>query len=187
MKKIVIAAALGLSTIFAGTAHAAGWVVGPAFKDGWKANFTVAAIGGLLDPDTEMSDSAAYGGVEVSLDCPWFQPPTGTIRQQFWIGRYEDNGVTLTSFEVNPRYFIDLDGGWSVGFGPGFGYVEAETPYDDSVGMGSLQAGGDLHYRSGALFFGVGARYMFTENKNISANEKGADNWAAVAKVGFNF
>ncbi len=177
---------LGAATLFATQAHAEGWVIGPAFEEGWKPEFTVAAMGGVLTPNNGDLDTAAYKGIEVSLNCPWFQPPQGTIRQQFWIGRYKDSGVKLTSYEVNPRWFNELGNGWSLGVGPGFGYIEADAGGDET-GMWSLQLGGDLHYRSGPLFFGIGARYQFTDDKEIYPGEDGADNWVAVAKIGINF
>jgi len=186
--KIIPLIALGIGALAAPSAQANEWVLGPAFKEGWKPQFTVAAMGGVLNPDEDkLSDGDAYYGVEISLNCPWFAPPTGSIRQQFWIGRYDENDVTFTSFEVNPRYFIDLSPNWSLGAGPGFGYLKADTPFRDGVDMFTLQLGADLSYRIGPLFLGVGARYQFTDDKEIAPGVDGADNWVAVGKIGVNF
>ena len=116
-----------------------------------------------------------------------FSPPSGTIRQQFWLGRYEDNGVELQGLEINPRYFVDLGSGLSVGAGPGFGYLQGDSDFAESVDMFTLQAGADLHYRYGRLFLGIGARYLWSTDKTLGPGQEGADNAVVVGKIGINF
>jgi hypothetical protein len=175
-----------LSTIaLSGSALAEGWVVGPAFKDGWDPEFTLAAVGGSMDPDHVSSD--LYKGVEFSLNCPWFQPPTGTIRQQFNIGTFDDNGLEITSFEMNPNYFMTLTPNLTLGVGPGIGYVRASINNGPTEGLWSIQASANLNYRSGPLFMGAGVRYQNTEDDALAAGVNGADNWLVNAKIGFNF
>lgn len=185
MKKtfVVLTLCLGVNS----TLQASEWVLGPAFKPGWQPNFTLAGMGGYLKPEENVGKGATYAGLELSLDCPWFQPPSGTIRQQFWYGRYDKDGTELQSFEINPRYFVDVAPNLSVGIGPGFGYVKADTPFARGVDMASLQFGGDIHYRAGILMIGMGARYQVTTNKTLGPDQEGADNWVVTAKVGINF
>lgn len=186
MKHAAVCAVI-CNAAWAGAAHANEWVLGPAFKPGWKPEFTVAAIGGQMNPDSDLGDSDGYLGMEISLNCPWFQPPSGSIRQQFWLGRYESNGLELKGIEINPRYFVDMGSGFSFGVGPGFGYLQGDSQFANSVDMGTLQVGADLSYRAGAFYLGVGTRYAFTSNKYMGPGQEGADNWVVVGKVGVNF
>ena len=103
MKRKFTALAFLSTLAISGSALADGWTLGPAFKDGWKPEFTLAAVVGSMD--VKNIGTAEYQGAELSLNCPWFQPPTGTIRQQFNIGTYENGSASLTSFEMNPNYF----------------------------------------------------------------------------------
>lgn len=184
MKRKLAAFAFLSTLALSGSAMADGWTLGPAFKDGWKPDFTLAAVIGSMDADN--ASSGAYKGAEFSLNCPWFQPPTGTIRQQFNIGSYQNGNMSLTSFEMNPNYFISVAPGWTVGAGPGIGYVHAYVG-DHSAALASFQVSANLNYRSGHFFFGAGARYQDTRNKEIAPGINGADNWLVSAKAGINF
>ncbi len=185
MKKQLYALALFPVFALSGSALADGWVMGPAFKDGWKPEFTLAAVGGVMDVDK--TDNDAYWGAEFSLNCPWFQPPKGVIRQQFNIGRYDNDGLKLTSFEMNPNYFMTLAPNWALGIGPGIGYAKADVQGGDDEGLWSIQASVNLNYRNGPLFAGLGARYQDTQDKKLAPGVEGADNWLVSAKVGINF
>jgi len=184
MKRRLAAFAVLSTLALSGSAMADGWTLGPAFKDGWKPDFTMAAVIGSMDADH--ASSGAYKGAEFSLNCPWFQPPTGTIRQQFNIGSYQNGNMSLTSFEINPNYFISVAPGWTVGAGPGIGYVHAYVG-DHAAALASFQVSANLNYRNGPFFFGAGARYQDTRNKEIAPGINGADNWLVSAKVGINF
>jgi hypothetical protein len=178
-------AVIFLSTLaFSGGALAEGWTFGPAFKDGWKPEFTVAGVGGALNPDH--AGTGLYKGAEISLNCPWFQPPAGAIRQQFNIGSFKHDGMSLTSIEMNPNYFVSIGNGWTVGAGPGIGFVRGYRDGREAA-MSSVQVSANVNYRSGPLFFGAGVRYQDTRNKEIAAGQYGADNWLVSAKVGINF
>lgn len=171
----------------AGQAVAGEWRMMP-FKDAeWSPDFTVALTYGVLDPDTNIADSDGALGLQVSLNCPWFSPPSGIIRQQFNLNRFDDHGLELTTFEINPRYYIG-DGNLRFGFGPGFGYMWADPPLGGNEGLWTLQLGADIEYRTGALFLGLGTRYQFTENERVGfSRDSGMDNWLTTAKVGMNF
>ena len=174
-----------LSTLaFSGTALAEGWTMGPAFKDGWKPEFTLAAVVGSMD--VKNIGTSEYHGAELSLNCPWFQPPTGMIRQQFNIGTYENGNASLTSFELNPHYYVSVAPGWSIGAGPGIGYVHGYVG-DKEADMSSIQVSASVNYRRGHFFAGAGARYQDSLNKEIVPGVKGMDNWLLSAKVGINF
>lgn len=185
MKNKLSALALFSMLAVSGGAMADGWVLGPAFKDGWKPEFTLAAVGGAMDVDDPGND--AYWGAEFSLNCPWFQPPKGTIRQQFNLGRYDNDGLEMTSFEMNPNYFMSLAPNWTLGIGPGVGYVWTDVKGGDNEGLWSIQGSVNLNYRSGHLFAGVGARYQDTQDKTLANGVEGADNWLVSAKLGYNF
>lgn len=184
MKHKLTALAALSALAMSGSALADGWTWGPAFKDGWKPDFTMAVAVGSMDVDK--GGSAQYEGAEFSLNCPWFQPPTGTIRQQFNIGTYENGGYKLTSFEMNPNYFVTVAPGWTIGAGPGIGYVHGYVN-DNAADMASFQVSANVNYRKGAFFLGAGARYQDTLDKEIIPGVKGMDNWLISAKAGLNF
>jgi len=185
MKARLAAITLFSAAAVSGAALAEAWVLGPAFKDGWKPEFTLAAVGGVMDADHAGSD--LYAGVEFSLNCPWFQPPKGVIRQQFNIGTYDDNGLEITSYEMNPNYFMTLSPNLTLGIGPGIGYARASYKDGPTEGLWSVQASANLNYRSGPLFLGAGARYQDTQDDTLAPGVKGADNWLINAKAGINF
>jgi hypothetical protein len=51
--------------------------------------------------DVKDLGAATYQGLEFSLDCPWFQPPKGTLRQQFNYGTYSKDNVSLAVLSNN--------------------------------------------------------------------------------------
>ena len=182
IKNKLSALALFSTLALSGSVLADGWTIGPAFKDGWNPEFTLAAVGGSMDADHV--DSGLYTGLEFSLNCPWFQPPKGTIRQQFNIGRFDEDGLEVTSFEMNPNYFMTLAPNWTLGVGPGIGYAKASYKNGDTEGLWSIQASANLNYRNGHLFAGVGARYQDTRDKHLAPGVDGADNWLVSAAYG---
>jgi hypothetical protein len=164
-----------------------GWVMGPAFKEGWQADFTLALAANYIDPDIIGVDGNSGLGVQVSLNCPWFQPPKGLIRQQFNVNQFDNDGIEFTTFEINPRYFVEMSPSVMLGVGPGFGYMWTDVDVGKAENMWTLQLGGDLEYRQGALFLGAGARYMWTQDKYVGLSKEGADNWLVQVKAGINF
>jgi hypothetical protein len=94
--------------------------------------------------------------------------------------------MKLTTFEVNPRWTTSLGKDLTVGVGPGIGLVKAELA-GHSKTMGALQFGADLDYRVGAVNLGLGARWQVTQDKEILAGTRGADNFLIQAKIGVNF
>lgn len=163
------------------------WTFGPAFEEGWDPQFTVAAAANYMDPDISDVDGDLGLGLQLSLNCPWFQPPSGVIRQQFNLNKFDNDGIELTTFEINPRYYVDMSPAIRVGAGPGFGYMWTDADEGDENDMWTLQLGGDVEYRQGALFLGAGARYQFTQDESLGVDNDDADNWLVQLKAGVNF
>ncbi|MGD8590659.1 MAG: hypothetical protein PVG22_17700 [Chromatiales bacterium] len=189
MHKKLVALSL-LASLFATPVLAedeSGWVLGPAFKEGWEADFTLALTANYIDPDISNVDGDGGVGMQVSLNCPWFQPPSGVIRQQFNLNQFDNDGIEFTTFEINPRYFVEMSPSVMLGVGPGFGYMWTDADVGKSDDMWTLQLGGDIEYRQGAFYLGAGARYMWTQDKDIGLTSDGADNWLAQLKMGVNF
>lgn len=169
-----------------GPALADGWSLLPATSADYEAAPTVAALGGMQDPDVSGVDAGGAYGVELSLSCPTLAPPQGRIRQQISLTRFDNDGLELTSFELNPHYLVDLGSGLALGGGPGFGYVSADSGAD-SDGVFALQAGLSLHYRQGPLFLGAEARYQWTQEADLGGNDTDLANSRLLGKVGWNF
>jgi hypothetical protein len=164
-----------------------GWVWGPAFKEGWKPHFTFAATVGYLDPNSNAGTGNPTVGAQVSLDCPWFLPPKGDIRQEFNFNHYNDGNLNINSLEMNPRYFVTITPSLIVGVGPGVGYVWADSDVGRDATMWAVQLGFDVEYRYQHLFVGLGGRYQWTQDHQVGLNDRGVDNWLTLAKVGVTF
>lgn len=177
MKNLLTAAVLfaGLIT----SAQADGWIMSPYKQAGWSPDFTLAVTAGPMDFDIAGMDVDTALGVQLSLNCPWFSPPSGTIRQQFNYNTFDNNNVTINTLEMNPHWY-GSSGKLSYGAGPGLGYVwvKPDVGLDDS--MWAFQLSADVEYRHGVLFAGIGTRYQFTSGGD-------ADNLLTQVKFGVNF
>lgn len=171
----------------ASQALAGEWEMLPFKKDGWSPDFTLALTAGPMDPDVEGVDSDTATGVQLSLNCPWFSPPEGSIRQQFNYNVFDDDNVEIKSFELNPHWYVG-DETLQYGFGPGLGYLWVTPNGGDEQGLWSLQLSADIEYRTGAFFVGAGTRYQFTQSKDFGAGSKqDVNNLLTQIKVGVNF
>lgn len=181
-----LTALLASALLLPGAANAQGWNLFPFLDEDWSADFTLAATGGLMDPDVEGLDSDTAVGAQLSLNCPWFDPPQGQIRQQFNYTTYEDGPTEIRSLELNPHYYLG-EGNLTFGFGPGLGYVWVgnDGGADDSMWAGQFSA--DVEYRRGLLFVGAGTRYQWTQSGDFDGNEESVDNWLHQVKLGLNF
>ena len=183
MKKTLFGglALLAASTL-AAPAMAEGWKAMPVMEDGWDPEFTVALTYGPMNFDEDGVDDENATGAQFSLNCPWFGPPAGAIRQQFNYNSVEvASAVDVTTFELNPRYYMG-DGSVTFGFGPGVGYMWADDGTEDNVW--TFQVGADVEYRSGAMFVGAGTRYQVTQDFDDGED---ANNLLTTVKLGVNF
>lgn len=152
----------------------------------YVAEPALALMVGNYNPSITGANNDTVSGIELSLNCPLLQPPSNKIRQQVSYNRYNDSGLKINSFEINPHYVIESASGLGVGFGPGIGYVKAETS-TESARMLALQLGVSLHYRAmDHLFLGAEARYQATQGDDF-VGQKGADNFRGTIKVGYSF
>jgi len=186
MMRPLALSALALTVAAPLPAAADGWTVLPATGSDYEAAPTVALLGGFQDPAVDGVDADGAYGVEVGLSCPTLAPPAGRIRQQISLTRFDNDGLELTSMEINPHYLVDIARDLAVGVGPGLGYVVADAG-GDSDGVFALQAGASLHYRQGPLFLGAEARYQWTQEADLGALETEVDNHRVLAKAGLAF
>jgi hypothetical protein len=186
MQRNALSILLGLGLLAASATALAGdnWKLLPVRDAGFKPDLTLSAAVGSLDP--QHASSGTYTGAELAFNCLALQPPSGTMRSKISLGRFDHDGMKLTTFEVNPRWTTEISKDLTVGVGPGIGLVKAEIG-GQSKTMGALQVGADLDYRVGALNLGLGARWQATQNKEIVAGKRGADNFLIQAKIGVNF
>ncbi|MFW5910963.1 MAG: porin family protein [Thiohalospira sp.] len=185
MQRAVTLSALALAALPL-HAQADGWSFLPATQSGYEADAALAVLGGLQNPDVDEVDSDTAYGVELSLSCPTLAPPRGEIRQQISVTRFDNDGLEVTSFELNPHYLLDLGSSLALGVGPGLGYVAADAG-GDSDGVFALQAGASLHYHRGPIFLGAEARYQWTQEAGLGGAETDVDNSRFLAKAGIRF
>lgn len=179
-KILVMATLLTLTT---SSSQAAGWRPFPVSQAGFKAEPTLAVIGGALNPSIRSADTDQALGIELSFNCIALQPPEGKLRTQVSYTKYDDSGLKINSFEINPHYLWPLGKGLEAGVGPGIGYVSGKSGGFDESAL-ALQLGASLHYRSGPLFLGAEVRYQATQS-DFQGDD--LDNTRVMLKVGYNF
>lgn len=185
MQRTIAKTLLGLSlATFSLSSFGGEWKFLPVKDADFKPDMTLSLATGNMNPSHLASGS--YAGIELALNCLALQPPTGVMRTKISLGRYDQNGMKITSFEVNPRWTTNLSSDLTIGVGPGVGYVKADA-LGQTTSMAAFQIGADLDYRIGALNLGLGARWQDTRNKAIATGVNGVDNTLIQAKIGVNF
>lgn len=179
----------GVILLAAGSAQAAdewNWFAG--WQDGYTAEPAVSVMLGQMDPGDNM-DSGTISGIEFSLNCPLVQPPSNRIRQQVSFTSYDENGVEITSLEINPHYVVEVSPGLEIGGGPGLGYVMVDSGAGDGSVL-ALQLGVSAHYTlQSPLFIGAEARYQVTGEDDFGGGgpEDDVNNYRIALKVGYSF
>ncbi len=176
-------------TLIISSAQAAdGWTLLPGADDNYKAEPALSVMIGSLNPNIPGTSSDSVVGFELSLNCPLLQPPGNKIRQQISLGTYSHKGMEITTLELNPHYVIRMPSGLGVGFGPGIGYVQAETA-TDKENMFALQIGASLHYTAmDFMFLGAEVRYQLTQDHTFpTLPQQDANNFRVALKAGVNF
>lgn len=153
--------ALFTGTLLSASVHAAGLTFLPVNQDGFVYEPTLSIIGGQLDPDLESVDASGTIGIELSFNCPLLATPTNGIRQQVSITSFDNDGLEMTSFEINPHYVIDMGSSFGLGFGPGIGVLSVDNG-DDSDTVFTGQLGASAFYRTGTIYLGLEARQQYT-------------------------
>jgi len=179
---LLLVAGLSSGAVMAETDQT-GAVILPLTESSYQPHFTLSAIGGVLTPDDGDIDSGSVTGVELSLDCPLFQPPMGVIRQQVSYTTYSKNDLTVSSFELNPHFLVEITKDLLVGGGPGFGFVTTDPEKGDSENYLAFQMGLNVQYKAGPLLLGSEFRKQWTQKKDDSD----FNNNRLLVKVGYNF
>lgn len=189
--KIIAVATLLSGAMLTGNALAEskGWKWAPVMDKDFDPHFTVGITTGQMDIDLPNAKKDTVNGLTLSLNCPWFQPPKGTIRQVFNYNVYDDGNYEVKTFELNPRYFVPVSPSVQFGVGPGFGYMWVDPATGTDADMWTFQVGADLDYRNKNLFMGAAARYMWTQEEVIGtvSTKQDANNWVIQLRAGFNF
>jgi len=180
MKKGLLISGLLAAMGFAHSAAAEGWTFFAGKQEGFKAEPIVSVLYGNMDFD---GADGAITGVELSLNCPLLQPPTNRIRQQASITSYDDSGVTMTNFEINPHYVVKVADDLEVGGGIGLGYILS----DDVPDQLGFQIGASAHYTGLPVFLGAEWRMQTTSPADPDAPDMDMDNSRWTVKVGYAF
>lgn len=178
MKHALAFATLALAS---SAAWADDWKVLPVATDpDFRLAPTVAVTVNRVDP-TGGSAVTAYG-VDFNFKCLLLQDPKERLRTHLNASRSNEHGMSVTAFELSPRYTIPIGEGLSAGFGPSLGVfdVEAGAAEKNLIGIG-VAAG--VNYRAGMLYVGADVRYHETSSRG----GLDYDHWAVGAKVGVNF
>jgi len=176
---------LCLSLAASGAMAADSWKTMPVSDAGYKPDFTLSVLGGYMHPRN--AKGSGVFGAELDFNCLLLQPPSGIIRSQLSIHQFDHGGLTLTTYELSPRWTTEIDKNLTLGIGPGIGYVDAELA-GQTKGMWAGQLGGDLNYRMGNMTLGLTGRWQLTTNTQVAAGyKKNEDNVLLEAKVGYNF
>lgn len=171
-----------------GETSQSGFVFFPVLDSSFDPNFSILALDASVTADpyghrTEPASDAIQGsGAELQLDCPWFQFGSNPLRQQISIVNYEYQGLKMRSLELNPHYVM-TNGFVGLGFGPGFGFLEATDAYDQPHTFFTLQYGASLVLNLGWIQIAAESRRQMSQEEN----GKSLDNLRQVLKAGFNF
>ncbi|MDT8448060.1 MAG: hypothetical protein RRB13_14300 [bacterium] len=181
-KKIVmtLAGILAATGAFAETS-ASGNQLFPVVDSSYQANPVLSLVGGSMNP--KEGDGGSVVGVELSLDCPLFQPSKGQVRQQVSYTTYDKNNVKITNIELNPHWMTELSDGFFAGFGPGLGLVQTSVTGGNSNSYLALAVGGSASYRSGPIQAGLEYREQFTQE----VDRTNVNNNRILFKVGYVF
>jgi len=157
------------------------------YKDpNWDPEFNLSIAAGQFDPQNSGMDSESVTGVQLSLNCPWFGPPLGALRQQFNFNVVDADTYTINTFEINPRWYA-VDGNLRYGAGPGFGYMWINPDVGENADTWTLQLSVAAEYRIDKISFGIGSRYQYTMDQDINRSGEGMDNVLTDVKIGFDF
>jgi len=184
---------LALSMLITSTSSFAGdeFKFLPIFSDdNYKGNIEVAAVLGTMNHKTQGLDNGLTYGVELSFDCPVFTlPGKNLLRQQLNLNRYDENGVSITSIEMNPYYFVDMDKDLKLGFGPGIGAMNVKPDTSSSEWLFTVQASAGIKYYMDAAFVGADIRYQWTSENDFNgmSQKQDLDNTRVLFKAGYAF
>lgn len=157
------------------------------YKDpDWDPEFNFSVTAGQFDPEVSGVDSESSIGLQLALNCPWFGPPLGALRQQLNLNMVNGDGYDVTTFEINPRWYA-VDGNLRYGAGPGFGYMwlDSDTGGDDT--SVTLQLSAAVEYYMDNIVIGAGTRYQHTLNDDFNNSGDGLNNLLTDIKIGFTF
>lgn len=162
----------------------------PIFNDdNWEPKIEVALIAGYIDFDrSEVDDGHSYG-VELSFDCPVFTlPGDNVIRQVLSLNTYNENGLKMTSIEMNPYYMVNISKDLVLGFGPGIGGVKADPDHASSQWMFAVQAGAGIKYYINDFILGADIRHQWTAEKDLgNGSKEDLENTRFLVKAGYRF
>lgn len=170
---------------FSSTLYASEWKVFPVIGPDYQFKPAVALVVGQFSP--EDGDSSSVIGVELSLECPLLKPPSNHIRQQISINQVDDDGLTVSSIEINPHYMYSISPQFEAGFGPSLGVAITELGDVDET---------DLTYGLGAsarfdvtprLFVGAEFRKAWMDDVTLDGVKANLGNTRAAVKVGYQF
>ena len=180
---ILVASTLAISSQ---SALSSDWEFFPVVGDNYEFAPQLSVLTGTMDPGD--AESGSITGVELAINCPLLKAPNGIIRQQISYTSYDENGVEINSFELNPHYQIEIAPNTTFGFGPGFGYLTAQAAGLDDSAI-TLQAGASLSHTMGQFVIGAEARYQLavSDMKLNSGAEADLDNTRLMVKLGYRF
>ncbi|MEE9492938.1 MAG: outer membrane beta-barrel protein [Gammaproteobacteria bacterium] len=161
-------------------------VFAPILKQGYAFEPTVSILlGGEGENLSDITDGFVWG-VEGAFNCPLLKTPGNNIRQRVSLTSYDEKGLELISFELNPHYMIPVGEGFKVGFGPGVGFVSAELGGDDDS-VFTFQVGASATYEINQFSAGIELRHQFTQDAEFNNIENDLDNTRFLVKLGYSF
>lgn len=185
MKKLAIAI-LGFALLFSASSAQAetgkgGFVLMPFLESDFKPNFTVNLVSASYAMTNPAFDgvTASGTGLEIQLDCPWFQFGKNPLRQQMTFINFDLEGTQMFAFEINPHYFIPM-GPLYISFGPGFGWLQNK----DTLGhYFTLQGGAQVGIKMGDFNIAMESRHLAVTEQYANTLE---NNRTAI-KIGYDF
>ena len=173
-------------TLFATSASAELIKMWPYKDPNWDPDFNLFVTAGQFDPTIDGAKTETVTGLQLSLNCPWFGPPVGAIRQNMNFNMVSGDTYDLKTFEINPRWYA-VDGDLRYGAGPGFGYMWLTPDVGSDASSVTLQLSASVEYTIDSIIVGAGTRYQHTLDQDINGSGEGMNNMLTDIKIGFKF
>jgi len=142
----------------------------------------LSLLGGIMKNKGGNTDWNPVYGLELSFEC-LLSP---LVRSQLQYTHYNNDGIKMEQFSINPHYIFNRGDDVEFGFGPHLGAAIVEENGDDTIftyGIGaSLNSAIDENF-----FVGAEARYEWTTDATFGDTDTNLNNAKVFAKIGYSF
>lgn len=146
----------------------------PVLEKDFQFKPALAFKSGIFNFSNSDIKTNAFLGAEYSFNCPMIRPSKGYIRPQISYNYFKDGDIVFQSIEFNPYYFYDISDNFSVGIGPGIGYLKFDDGTKSDAWAFHSKAG--FYYHLSKITLGLEGRYQWQTSDDDKINLKNLNN-----------